>query len=146
MEGCAIPAGSDMDELIVKGYISRMLSDNTTLIIIFFVVILILGIMLWYFVSQAYTSYKEYKNNVEKSGEQSSTYEAKEEIDDPAKFQEPSKLKFIKSIDAAYKEYNMEKTNYIKTTYGKENDDYIDKNIVYSKYDDYSYKSKDTGK
>ncbi len=151
MEGCAIPPSSDMDELIVNGYISRLLADNTSLLIIFAVMAFILIGILWYFVKQAYTTYKEYKNNIVKSGTTNNDEDEKEneEFDaseiDPTKYQEAGKMQFIKAVDKKYNEYNLEKTAYIKATYGKENDDYIDQRIAYNDHDDYDYNSNKIG-
>jgi hypothetical protein len=59
---------------------------------------------------------------------------------------DPGEKKFYDMVDTKYNEYNTKKTQYIAQIYqGQSNDDIIDDNIVYSKYDDYSYKNKDDG-
>lgn len=56
----------------------------------------------------------------------------------------PNEKKFYDMVDTKYKDYNNQKTQYITKTYQEEeNDDIIDDKIVYSKYDDYSYKDTD---
>jgi predicted PurR-regulated permease PerM len=141
MEGCAVPSPIDMDELITKGYISKMLSDNYTLLIIFVIIIGILLFLTTYFINQIKTTLKDYNRNIQKIGSTINTedevYIDEPEVLDPNTYQDPNKQQFYKNVDTVYKEYNKEKTNYIKSTYNKENDDSIDRNIVYSKYDDY---------
>ena len=133
MEGCSAPAPLDMDEVIVKGYISRMLSDNYTLLIIFMFVVIILVFILKYFYGQAMTTYKDYKKNTAQQAEST-----EEDVPtDPTKFQDPGKLKFYETVSDVYKEYNIEKTKYVKSTYQTENTDVIDDKIAYARHDNY---------
>jgi predicted PurR-regulated permease PerM len=141
MDGCAVPSPIDMDEVITKGYISKMLSDNYTLLIIFIIIIGLLLFLAIYFINQIKTTVKDYNRNIQKTGSTINTenevYLDEPEVLDPNTYQDPNKQQFYKNVDTVYKEYNKEKTNYIKSTYNKENDDSIDNRIIYSKYDDY---------
>ena len=146
-ESCAIPVPMDMDELIVKSSIKRMLSDNYTLLFVFLFVIVILVLILLYFFKQIKLTLDNYKKYIGQN-ETISTNDDNEvqytdedtSVMDVSKYQDSNKTAFYKSVKDLYNEYNTEKTNYIKTTYGKENDDYIDENMSYKAYDDYMYK------
>lgn len=148
MEGCAIPSPIDMDEIIVKGYISRLLSDNYTLLIIFIIVTIVLIIVLIYFVKQVQSALKDYYNNIIASdiptnidNEVYNEEESKET--NTSKFQDPNKLKFYKGMTKVYNSYNVEKSNYIKSTYNRDSDDNINDTVIYKKYDNYKYEKKD---
>lgn len=140
---CAIPSPLDMEELIVKKTISRMLSDNYTLIIVFVVILGILAIIFTYFGKQILNSIKQYKkNNLQNligDPDKEIYLEEENNMIDVKKYQEGGKQQFYKDIDKIYREYNVEKTNYIKSTYGSENDDYIDQKISYKTYDNHEY-------
>ena len=150
MEGCSVP-GVDVPELMIKGGIAKMLSDNYTLLILFFVLGAFIILVLYYFVSQLLDALKDYKKN---SGNTVTVnaQDSVEEIDpddpdavpeDPNKYTDGNKQTFYKNVDSTYSTYNKEKTQYVKATYGKDNDDKIDNTIEYKKYDDYNYKKED---
>ena len=62
---------------------------------------------------------------------------------DPNQFLDKDKKEFINKIDSVFKEYNIEKDKYITNNFeGRENDDIIDKRVLYDDYDVYSYKLK----
>ena len=86
---------------------------------------------------------KEHKRNIQRSGLQhksdTEVYLEDNPVEDPLTHQEPGKQQFYKKVDDVFKEYNIEKTQYIATTYGHENDDKVDNRIAYKKYDDYKY-------
>ena len=147
MEGCAVPAPIDAEELIVKSYIGRMLSDNYTLLIVFIITTALLVFVLSYFVKQIFATYKDYQINAKRSemGTNASENEVytdgdMQEVADPGKYQKASKLDFFKAVDSLYQQYNIEKTNYIKATYGHDNDDYIENTMSYKRYDNYDYR------
>jgi len=153
MDGCAVPNSIDMDEVITKGYITKMLSDNYTLLIVFAILFCILMFVLLYFIKQCYNSYKMYNQNT--LGGSSPPVNVDSEIyptdpsdpladsldnlttTDPNKYRDPEEQNFYKDVDTIYKDYNKEKTNYIKSTYNRDNDDEINEKIIYSKYDNY---------
>lgn len=143
MESCAVPSSIDIDELVVKSTISRMLSDNYTLLTICFIVLILLGIVLYYFVKQTFNVIKDYKKHAQRSGLQASSdtevYLEDDLPEDPAVHEEPGKQQFYKGVNDAFKEYNVEKTKYIASTYGRDNDDTVDNRIAYKKHDDYKY-------
>lgn len=49
---------------------------------------------------------------------------------------------FYKSVEEKYNTYNKEKTEYIRTTYEKDNDDIIDRKLLFPQYDNYDYTNK----
>lgn len=60
---------------------------------------------------------------------------------DPNEFLPKEKKAFLSSVDTAYEDYNLHKTRYITSTYnGRDNDDIINDQVMYSDYDDYDYK------
>lgn len=144
MDGCSLPTATNLDELVVRSMISRMLSDNYTLVIIFIIAASLIIFILHYFVKQTLTVLKDYKNNkqqvdISKGGENEIYLDDDNDITmvDPKMYELDEKKKFYKDVAVVYKEYNEEKTNYLKATYGKTNDDYVDENIAYKQYDDY---------
>lgn len=150
MDTCSAPGG-DMDDLIVKNYIGRMLSDNYTLLIVFVIVSFLILFVLNYFFKQARATYNDYKKNKAQSEQNSTDVNADNEIEpdendepvDTNKYQDPNRRQFYKGIDDIYKEYNVEKSKYIEVNYGKENDDYVDQKVAYKEYDNYNYKDTD---
>ena len=144
MDGCTLPGGFNMEEVLVKSTIARMLSDNYTLIIVFFIAGSIISLVLFYFAKQLYQSLKEYRQNSKQSGyggnDENEQYDDPEnEYNDPKQHEEPKKKMFYKGIDDVYKEYNVEKSSYIKSSYKKDNDDFIDSKIAYQRHDEYNY-------
>lgn len=150
MDTCAVPNSIDMDEVITKGYITKMLSDNYTLLIVFAILFLILLFVLLYFGKQCYNAYKMYKKsngdappvNVDNEIYPLDVEDPADPLDnlnitDPNEYRDPEEKKFYKDVDTIYKDYNTEKTNYIKSTYNRDNDDEINEKIIYSKYDSY---------
>jgi hypothetical protein len=144
MSDCAVPSPLDMDDMIVKNSIKRMLSDNYTLLFVFLFITIILVLILVYFFKQIQFTLKNYKkfigNNETINTDTDNEIIDDDNITDPSKYQDPNKTSFYKSVKDLYNEYNTEKTNYIKTTYNKENDDYINEKMEYKTYDDYIYK------
>jgi hypothetical protein len=58
----------------------------------------------------------------------------------PDEYMEQSKQNFYKDMDKIYNDYNLQKSTYIANTYdGRENDDIVDKKVLYPDYDDYDY-------
>ena len=58
----------------------------------------------------------------------------------PRDYRPSGEKKFFQNVDTTYSEYNTQKTSYIAQVYqGRKNDDVINNNIEYSKYDDYEY-------
>lgn len=150
MDGCAVPTGMDLTEVMNKAHISRLLSDSYTMLIIFVVITVALTFVLVYFIKEVRRTIYEHNKNVLKSeapkNDQNEVYaddDPDAEIADPTKYQDASKIKFFKDVDKVYKDYNLEKTTYIKSGFNKENDDYIDKRMAYKKYDEYVYEKKE---
>ena len=153
MDGCAVPNSMDMDEVITKGYITKMLKDNYTLLIIFAILFLILVGILLYFGQQCMDAYKMYKQSsggsspstnvdsevypIDPADPTSDPLDSLAGVTDPNKYKDAEEQKFYKDVDTIYKDYNKEKTSYIKSTYNRDNDDEINEKMIYSKYDSY---------
>ena len=146
--------------------ISKLISDNYMVLIIYIVVILFCIAVLYYFGNSIYKTirnYYKYSKTIEVSpsqtdnqydvGADDEVYQKLEEsIDKKRGFYKfdvrndseehirQTKREFIEDIKKRYEEYNKLKSDYILTTYNKQNDDIIDQNILYDKHDDYSYK------
>lgn len=147
MDGCAVPTGMDLIEVMNRAHISRLLSDNYTMLIVFVFITAALGWVLTYFVKELKKTIYDYrrytlKSEVPKSDQDEVYTDNNDElqVSDPSKYQEANKIKFFNDVDQVYKDYNVEKTTYIKSGFNKENDDYIDGRMSYKKYDDYVYK------
>jgi hypothetical protein len=63
--------------------------------------------------------------------------------DDPMEYINKHKKDFLEDVDTKYEEYNKAKTDYIKDTYQRNSDDVVDKDILFSRHDDYNYKTRD---
>lgn len=141
----------DLTEVMNRAHINRLLSDNYTMIIIFIIISAALTFVLVYFVKDVRRTIYEHNKNTLKSevpkSDQDEVYVddggAETAATDPAKYQEANKVKFFKDVDQVYKDYNLGKTDYIKSGFNKENDDYIDARMAYKKYDEYVYEKKD---
>ena len=58
----------------------------------------------------------------------------------PKDYRTKEELSFFNKLNITYNEYNSQKSQYISQVYqGRNNDDIVDDNIEYSKYDDYDY-------
>lgn len=151
MDGCTVPSSMDITEIMNRAHIGRLLSDNYTMLIIFIIITVSLTFVLTYFIKDIRQTIKEHNKNILKSevskNDQDEVYfddgGAETEFIDPTKYQEAGKIKFFKDVDQTYKDYNLEKTIYIKSGFNKENDDYIDTRMSYKKYDDYVYQQND---
>jgi hypothetical protein len=58
----------------------------------------------------------------------------------PSDHKDANEKRFIEDLNTKYADYNAQKTKYIQQKYNEDNDDKIDEQILYSKYDDYKYK------
>lgn len=136
--------------------IERMISDNYTLIFISFILLLILFLITWYFGSQLKETIDIYRKasvkfndtlaiNASKIGgtDDSEVYDDDGAFVDTTKYFGAGKTDFVDKMKLAYKDYNKQKAEYIKTTYSTIDDDIIDTSTMYKKYDDYEYIKKD---
>jgi hypothetical protein len=58
----------------------------------------------------------------------------------PSDHKDPNERRFYDQLETKYSDYNTQKTKYIQQHYdGKDNDDIVNENIAYAKYDDYKY-------
>lgn len=134
--------------------LNRMIADNYTVIIISFITIILLIIIAKYFGKIFITTIITYRSNVNKFQEgikQTSTinddenYDEDEQIDS-SKYFDAGKLDFVQKMQNAYKDYNTKKSQYIQNTYSEQNDDVINKDTLYQKYDNYNYNDKNIEK
>lgn len=149
----------DMSGVSQLRMINRMIGDNYIIIFISFITVIILLIIAKYFGKNLLDTIKSYRNSfiksqegieIGKKGKYTNTkgmddgeiYDDKQDIDSSQYF-ETGKLDFVKKMQTAYKDYNKLKSDYIQSTYSKQNDDVINNDTLYKKYDDYSYKEKD---
>ncbi len=127
--------------------LERLIADNYTVIVICIILSIVLFICLKYFGTQIYEVIQRYRKSAiqVKSGlpdvtEDTEIYDEDDKPYDISKYFGQGKNDFVKSMEDAYKDYNKLKSDYIRTTYSKTNDDVIDKDTVfYGKYDDYDY-------
>jgi predicted PurR-regulated permease PerM len=134
--------------------IDSMISDNYTLLFVLLVVLIIVGLALTYFVNSISTTIKTYLRNIPQKDDSGDNPRIKEDDDntyfdnpkedpqyvDPNEYMPKGQKDYIKDLDDSYKEFNKLKTDYLKNTYnGRENDDYIDKQVLYDDHDDYTY-------
>lgn len=131
--------------------LERLITDNYTVIIISIILLIVLFICLKYFGTQIYTSIKRYRQTAIKVKsalpnvtEDTEIYDEDDKPYDISKYFDQGKNDFVKSMEDAYKDYNKLKSDYIRTTYSKNNDDLVNKDTVfYGKYDDYDYPRKE---
>lgn len=163
INGCGGPVSG---ELLLKK-INMMLSDNYTLLFALLLIFIVLGLSMSYFVNSLRATLKAYYDGKrdadeaaaggkkgKKSGgdgdprnpaDDSEVYYNDPQKDDPvytdpAKYMERNKRVFLENVATAYKQYNQEKSKYIAGTYaGRDNDDIIDDDVLYSAYDKYTY-------
>lgn len=148
--GCGgIPTGA-----IMLKKLRSMIADNYTLLFIFAVLMIILGLALVYFAQslvKTLSGYYKSKGDVKMT----SGNDPRTSIDDNYDYYDPisedpekidvegsmpkSVSDFSKQIDQTYNEYNTLKSEYIKTTYARKNDDIVDIRLRYSNGDDYDY-------
>lgn len=139
--------------------LDTMISDHYTLLFVLVVVLGILGFALSYFIKsiketlQAYYRGKEEDkppagDNPRVAFDDDYTY-YDDVKDDPVKVDpktnmDEGKQKFFEGVEKAYDEYNTLKTDYIKNTYrGRDNDDTIDRSMLFAGYDAYRYDTDD---
>lgn len=139
--------------------IKSMISDNYTMLFVLVVVLVIIALIIAYFaasISKTIRVWMHDKQERSKNSQDTDTTDnpkLKEDDDqvyyddpkeDPSntdtwKYAPKNKQDFYKQMDQTYDEYNQEKAKYIKGTYAKDNDDVLDKSVMYQKYDDYTY-------
>lgn len=146
--------GAASNSVVLLQKLDTMISDNYTLLFILFVVLGILGFALSYFVNSLKDNLKAYYKGKEEDRppagdnprvafDDDYTYydDVKEDpvkVDPKANLEE-GKRNFFEGIEKAYDEYNTLKTEYIKNVHKIENDDVVDKSMMFSKYDTYDY-------
>lgn len=142
--GCLTPTGKDAGPFVYIEMCQKMITDNYGLLFLLLILVVVLVFLLIYFISEMKTSLSLYWKSLPEGKLKSATAQD-DEIDDTIntkmatnKFDQSTK-DFYKSVEEKYNIYNKEKTNYIKTTYEKDNDDIIDRKMLFPQYDNYDY-------
>lgn len=162
--GCG---GMPNSEILLKK-INTMLSDNYTLLFVLIIILIILGLTLAYFMGNLKTTLRSWLNGRREVANVLATapppgasaytggdptnpsddnevyggvdVNASGPMVDPNDFMEPGKKTFVTDIKTTYNEYNTLKTQYIQNNYnGRENDDIVTDNVLYSDHDTYEY-------
>lgn len=137
------------DSLIEK--INKLLADNYTVITIAIILIICSIILCFYFIKQLIKTIRSYNDAVKrmssiqknKTPDDNEFYDVDNNIINPMNYYPENKKKFVKKIDQAYKVYNSEKDEYIRSTYTMQSDDTINQSSLYGNYDNYSYEKKE---
>lgn len=161
-------ADPNIRSIVNKKIIASLITDNYTILIVFIALAIFIVAIAFYFINHMRTVLKDYNkynrklelappptNNQYDVGADDERYEkedAKEKgdiglykmqfKDEPMDYVPKGKKDFLEDVKTKYDDYNVLKSQYIKTTYKKNNDDVIDNNILFSKYDDYEYTKK----
>ena len=153
--------------VVNRKILTSIIKDNYAVIVIFIILSVLLVLILYYFIKHLVTTLKNYKkynrrlelapaptNNQYDIKADDEIYKKEEEEDikenidmpvkyqvkeDPMDYNPKGKKDFLKDVTSTYDDYNVLKSQYIKTTYNRYNDDVIDENILFSKHDDYDY-------
>lgn len=166
MSECLTRLGADMDirSIINRKTINSLVTDNYTVLVIFIVISTFLFIIIYYFAKNMFNTirrYQRYNRKLELSPPQTdnqmdpesdSEQYTKQAVDksdigvnkllprdEPLDYLSASRKDFLKDVKATYDDYNVLKSQYIRSTYSKGNDDVIDENIMFRKHDDYKY-------
>lgn len=147
-----------MNPTMLLHKIDSMISDNYTLLIVLLVIIGVVGLALWYFTKSLTTTIKTYlKNKPPKEQSSGDNPRLAEDDDnqyydkptddpqyvDPNEYMPKDQKEYVKNIESTFDEFNKLKTDYIKKTYNRDNDDYIDKSVLYEDNDNYVYNMDD---
>jgi hypothetical protein len=156
-------------ELVVELYqriITKIIMDNYIIIFIYFILLIFLALITYYFFNNIWRTLRTYRknsalielappqeNNINDPSADNERYIGAVSIDvssynlrrrdDPMEYINKHKKDFLADVDAKYEEYNKAKTDYIKDTYQRNSDDVVDKDILFSRHDDYTYKTRD---
>lgn len=125
-----------------------MIADNYLIILVSFVLIIIFLILIVYIIRQLINIIRTWRNsnipeksvNIQVSMKISDDYDYNDEqsqIIDTTIYMDENKQDFLNKIKGLYGNYNKLKSKYIKTTYGEENDDIINKDILFRNHDKY---------
>lgn len=137
--------------------LNYMIGDNYTLLFILFVVLGILGLAMYYFVNSLKDTLINYYANKKKVEQTSAGDDPRSAKDDaytyyPDPKEDPEKQgdtripekkgEFADELEKRYNNVNKEKASYINNTYnGREDDDPIDRNTLFSRHDTYKYEN-----
>jgi hypothetical protein len=124
--------------------IKRMISENYLMILICIIMLIILGYLIYFAIKKIVNSVSVYNKALNKTNvtptEDSENYDTSQ-VFNPIAYFEPGKAEFVGDFEKRYNEYNQTKTDYIKSTYERQNDDIIDKSVLYKTNDNYDYSS-----
>lgn len=161
-------ADPDIRSVINRKLISSLITDNYTILIIFIVLGVFLFLIALYFIGHLRSTLRDYRkynrklelapapsNNQYDPDADNESY-IKDDVkergdmglyktqfrDDPMDYINKGKKDFLEDVQTKYDDYNVLKSQYIKNTYKKDNDDVINERIMFSKYDNYEYSKK----
>ena len=154
--GCV---GINSSEILIHK-INNMIADNYTLLFVLLVLIIIIGLALSYFITslikglssyfkakQQYKFKEDIDNPRLREFDDNTFYEdTKEdpEFKDPTEYLDKNKKQVLKNMSNEYGEYNKLKSEYITSNYnGRQNDDVVDKTVMFKDYDNYKYNDDD---
>lgn len=154
---CDISGCSSTSMLLKK--IDSMISDNYTLLFILGVLVIIIGLAISYFMTSLISNIKTYltsKSEVAENDGDNPRYKTDDDVtyydnpkddpryEDPVQYMPTGTYQYVKNLDKEYEEYNKLKTEYISSTYnGRQNDDILDKAVLFKEYDNYDYNTDD---
>ena len=156
------------DEIIVsyQRIMTKIITDNYSVIFIYFVMIILLVLIAYYFFKNINKTVKSYRKNsammelapahdnnimdpaadnekyTKHDSSKNATLYALRTRDNPIDYINKDKKDFLSDVNSKYDEYNVAKSDYIKTTYARKSDDVVDQDILFSRHDDYEYKRK----
>ncbi len=138
-----INTSSNPDVIINAGLkaVGDMIKDNFMTLCLYLVIVILLGLMAIYFIFNMIKKIQRWKVGVAnyKVDDTKEDYPTnpKKYMEEPIYYYEDGKQKFVKEMKSAYNDYNKEKTQYIRKAFNKENDDAVNEEVLFRKYDDY---------
>ncbi len=146
--GCLTPSGKDAGPFVYIEMCQKMIAENYGLLFLLLLLVTVLVFILIYFISEMKTSLSLYWKSLPEGKKTPHSSAQDDELEDTvntkmadSKF-DKSTNDFYKSVEEKYNTYNKEKTEYIRTTYEKDNDDIIDRKLLFPQYDNYDYTNK----
>jgi len=139
--------------------IRKMIADNYFLLTTYVVLFIGISIVLYYFGKHLFTLILEYNrmkadeekthlssnsNNVNMKEADNNIYDQEVDLppDNPQAYMDLPKRSFVKDLDKTFKDYN-EKVGDFMQSIGKENDNKIDSEVLFSRHDNYNYDEND---
>ncbi len=141
---CALETSGKQMTSNVSMKITKMISNNYSMLAIYVVLMIALFIILWFFVKTTWrtlSSYYALKGDVPKKNIENDYNYDEESLEDPSKYMDPGKKRFVAEVDKTYRSYNEAMDANIKSSGRVDNDNMMDKSILFRNHDDYSYET-----